>query len=48
MQYQIFIEIPPAESALQKTFLPWKIKNEKCTYNHEVATKGYFTKYITK
>ena len=40
MQYQIFIEIPPTESALQETFPPWKIKNEKCTYNYEVATEG--------
>ena len=29
MEYQIFIKTPPAESALQKTFLPYKIKNKK-------------------
>ena len=28
VQYQIFIENPPAESAFQKTFLLCKIKNE--------------------
>ena len=40
MQYQIFIKNPPEKSALRKTFLPCKIKNEKCTQNYEAATKA--------
>ena len=36
MRYHIFIKNPSAESALQKTFLPRKIKNG----NYEAATKG--------
>ena len=44
MQYQIFIKNPVTESALQKTFLPSRIKNKKCTSNYEAATKHSSTK----
>ena len=44
MQYQIFIKNPATESALQKTFLPSRIENKKCTSNYEAVTKHSSTK----
>ena len=39
MQYQIFIKNPPTKCALQKTFLPFKIKNENSYWNFPIITK---------